>query len=65
MAGLWGCTSVYFWISRQNVDRFSTQDMEVVDIGVSIPTNSWVPQPYTPAQLRDHLWLTLGDTDFL
>jgi hypothetical protein len=65
LAGLWGCTSVYFWISRQNVDRFSTQDMEVVDIGVSIPTNSWVPQPYTPAQLRDHWWLTLGDTDFL
>ncbi|MBK8637288.1 MAG: GNAT family N-acetyltransferase [Chromatiaceae bacterium] len=65
LAGLWGCTSLYCWISRQNVDRFSTQDMEVLDSGVSIPTNSWVPQPYTPAQLRDRWWLTLGDTDFL
>jgi len=65
LAHIWGCTSLYCWISRQNVEYFLTKDMEVLDIGVSIPTNSWVPQPYTPAQLRDRWWLTLGDTDFL
>lgn len=65
LAGLWGCTSLYTWVSRQYVDLYRTREMEVLDIGVSIPTNVWVGQPYTTAQLRDRWWLTLGDTDFL
>lgn len=65
LAGIWGCTSLYTWVSRQHVDRYRTPGMEELDIDVSIPTNSWVAQPYSPAQLRDRWWLTLGDTDFL
>ncbi len=65
LAGLWGRTSLYCWITRQHAFRFVTKDMAERDIQVSIPTNTWVPQPFTPEQLHDRWWLTLGDTDFL
>lgn len=65
LAGLWGCGSLYTWITRQHSWRFRTPDMEEVDIEVSIPTNVWVTQPYSPPQLSDRWWLMPGDTDFL
>ncbi len=65
LAGLWGCGTLYTWITRQHIGRFRTPDMEEVDIEVSIPTNVWVAQPYSPPQLSDRWWLMLGDTDFL
>ncbi len=64
LAALWGKSSLYGWMTRQHLCRFQTRDMQVRDIQVSIPTNIWVPQPFTPEQLHDRWWLTLGDTDF-
>lgn len=65
LTGLWGKTSLYCWITRQHVDHFKTPGMEIRDIEVSIPTNVWVPQPFSPGELKDRWWLTIGDTDFL
>ncbi len=65
LTGLWAKSSLYAWITRQYASRLTTADAAERDIGVSIPTNTWVPQPFSPAQLADRWWLTIGDTDFL
>ena len=65
LAGLWGLTTLYCWISRQHASRFVVRDTAVRELDISIPTNAWVPQPLTAGQLKDRWWLTMGDTDFL
>lgn len=65
LTGLWGKASLYGWITRQHARHFSTPDLLSRDIDVSIPTNTWVPQPFPPDRLRDRWWLMCGDTDFL
>ncbi len=65
LARLWGCSSLYTWITSQHVHRFASPGAVVKDIGVRIPTNAWVAQPFTPEELHDRWWLTMGDTDFL
>lgn len=62
---LWKCNSLYTWISRQHANRFTSKDISIRDIDLSIPTNAWVPQPFNTHQLFDRWWLTMGDTDFL
>ncbi len=65
LTGLWGRSSLYAWITRQHAFRLTTANTAERDIEVSIPTNTWVPQPFSPAQLANRWWLTIGDTDFL
>ncbi len=65
LAGLWGLTTLYCWITRQHASRFVARDTAVRELDISIPTNAWVPQPLTAGQLKDRWWLTMGDTDFL
>ncbi len=65
LTGLRGKSSLYGWMTRQQAFRLTTPDTALLDIDVSIPTNVWVPQPFSPAQLVDRWWLTIGDTDFL
>lgn len=65
LAGLWGLTTLYCWITHQHAPRFVAKDTAVRELDISIPTNAWVPQPLTAGQLEDRWWLTMGDTDFL
>jgi len=65
LAGLWGHSTLYCWITRQYSSRFVSKETSVRKLDISIPTNAWVPQPLQPAQLKDRWWLTMGDTDFL
>lgn len=65
LAALWGHETLYGWIPRHAVNAFQTDDMDARKTEISIPTNAWVPQPWSADQLRDRWWLTMGDTDFL
>lgn len=65
LTGLWGKASLYGWITRQHARHFPTTDLQSRDIDVSIPTNTWVQQPFPPDRLKDRWWLMCGDTDFL
>jgi hypothetical protein len=61
----WGKRYIYCWITRQNIPLFAaSRQSEVNDLDIEIPTNVWVPQKYSPEQLKDRWWLTSGDTDF-
>lgn len=65
LAGRWGKETLYCWITRQYAGRFGrTPGALVKDLDIRIPTNAWVHQDLTPAQLYDRWWLTSGDTDF-
>jgi hypothetical protein len=65
LAALWGHETLYGWIPRHAINAFQTDDMVTQKTEISIPTNAWVPQPWSADQLRDRWWLTMGDTDFL
>jgi hypothetical protein len=65
LAALWGHETLYGWIPRHAINAFQTDDMDTQKTEISIPTNAWVPQPWSADQLRDRWWLTMGDTDFL
>ncbi len=65
LAALWGHDSLYGWIPSQHLERFHTSDMDPPVSEVRIPTNAWIPQPYSVDQLRGRWWLVMGDTDFL
>jgi hypothetical protein len=65
LAAQWGKQYLYCWITAQNVPLFtSSSGAEIKDLDIRIPTNVWVPQEFTAAQLCDRWWLTSGDTDF-
>lgn len=56
-------SGVYMWLTRSHLHWLSASMPEVVDIGVQIPTNDWVPgNAYLDPAGR--WWLTGGDTDF-
>jgi hypothetical protein len=63
-AGLWGVPTVYCWMSRQHAQWLAADNGRVNDLDIRIPTNAWVRQDLTVAQLQDRWWLTSGDTDF-
>lgn len=65
LARRWGKETLYCWITRQYAALLGrTGGACVGDLDIRIPTNAWVHQDLTPAQLYDRWWLTSGDTDF-
>jgi hypothetical protein len=65
LAARWGKQFLYCWITRQHAPLFaSAKASQIIDLDIRIPTNAWVPQAFTAAQLCDRWWLTSGDTDF-
>jgi hypothetical protein len=64
LAGRWGKATVYGWITRQYARRLAGANGCVTDPDIRIPTNAWVHQALSAADLYDRWWLTSGDTDF-
>ncbi len=63
LAALWGKSSVYCWITANQVHHFLVQGGVQADVQVSIPTSVWT-QDERAHVFKDKWWLMSGDTDF-
>ncbi len=63
LASLWGKSSVYCWITANQVHHFMVQGGVQTDVQVAIPTSVWT-QDERAHVFKDKWWLMSGDTDF-
>ncbi len=64
LAGRWGLSSLFCWITQAKMPLFLNRDATVRDIDVSMPISVWVPPEGGVDRVRGRWWLMSGDTDF-
>lgn len=64
LAGRWGLSSIFCWITQAKLPLFLDGDAVVRDIDVSMPISVWVPPEGGVERVRRRWWLMSGDTDF-
>lgn len=56
--------NIFMWITKSHVHLLSKARGQVTELGICIPTNSWVPRNDIRENIDQLWWLTGGDTDF-
>jgi len=63
LAGLWGKTTIYCWITKNQAGHFMVHGAKPSDLDVSIPTSVWT-KDVRARVFENKWWLMSGDTDF-